>query len=172
MVKNQFGNQYCSRFLNLTRVHELFENKCVNRSSCHFPFKESGVAERANRLDPTFFLDMLGHPECIDSRSDIFIQYSCQDTVGNSYQKFNRLSIVACLSCFISLVYSLTIYYLKQKAYIDIKKFDLRTVTAGDYTVFLGLDNEQVQRFLTDKKYQKFLKNKGGAFGLGLQEYL
>ena len=77
----------------------------------------------------------------------MFIQYSCKDTEENSRQKFKELSIVACISCFMSLLYGLIIYYLKQKAYIEIKTFDLRTVTAGDYAVFLKLNQKQLELF-------------------------
>jgi hypothetical protein len=87
------------------------------------------------------------HPSCGDPRSDMFIQYACVGPDDMLYKKFNDLTIVACISCFMSLLYIITIWYLKQKAYIDIKTFDLSTVTAGDYTIYLNLDNAQFEQF-------------------------
>ena len=90
-------------------------------------------------LDKTIFMEEATE-ECIDPRSDIFIQYTCEESRDQSNIKFQRLSMVACISCFISLLFSITIYYLKAKAFIDIKTFDLATVTAADYTVYLPLE--------------------------------
>jgi hypothetical protein len=73
-------------------------------------------------------------------RSDIFLQYSCEETSEESNKKYDRILLVASISSFIALIYSLTIYYLRVKAFVDVKIFDLSIVTAGDYTVFFELD--------------------------------
>ena len=138
-------NELCSDLVLFPEIESKFNKYCLGNSSCYIKLRETsdevnerGLLEKV--LDPKIFRNGTDHPECLDVRSNIFLQYSCEETSEESNKKYDRILLVACISSFIALIYSLTIYYLRVKAFVDIKIFDLSTVTAGDYTVFLELD--------------------------------
>jgi len=64
------------------------------------------LTDNYGQLNPEFF-----PPEdsrCFDEHNDIFIQIACVNT--NQFEKYNKLLFVSCISGFISVVFSLTMY--------------------------------------------------------------
>ena len=72
--------------------------------------------------------------------------------------------------CLVSGIYSITIYYLKVNTNINVIRYDLLTVTAGDYTIELELSKSQIQNFKTE--FGDRIKASKGGIGLCLKKYL
>jgi hypothetical protein len=84
--------------------------------------------------------------------------------------KYQQLSLVACIICFVCVVYSLFIYYMKINTNIAIKVVDLQTVTAGDYTIEVEITDNMIEKFKEEKKDE--IQKAEVTEALILKEYL
>ena len=112
------------------------------------------------------------YTECVNDRSAFFIQYSCEETIVETREKYEKLSMVSCIFCVVCVIYSLVIYYLKANTNIQVVKYDLDTVTAGDYTVEIEITEKMLHTFRDDPVWKDRIKDKGDAFALCFKKYL
>jgi len=50
-------------------------------------------------------------------------------------EKYNKLAFVTACVMFVALFFILTVSYLQKKSKLDLLKYDMRTITASDFTV-------------------------------------
>lgn len=139
--KPEFHNEHCSGMLNDDYIHNQFTEYCKGKSTCYIKTlsKLSGQIEEKlinktmvgddlaslyENEDPPQYKDDEFN-KCVDSRNAFFFQYSCEEPPDATYAKYEKLSLVACIFCFVCVVYSLTIYYLKANTNLQIVQFDL-----------------------------------------------
>lgn len=96
----------------------------------------------------------------MDKRSGFFIQFSCEETLEQTKLKYEQLSLVSCIFCFVCAVYSLAIYLMKVRTNISVKMIDLETVTAGDFTVEVELTEKMIEKFKNDEKWKNLIEDK------------
>ena len=85
--------------------------------------------------------------KCIDHRSQIFVQFACEESAEQSYNKYVKLSKISCILSFVGVVFSLTMWYKSIKSSLDQQKIDMKHVTADDYTIQLKISEEQLDNF-------------------------
>lgn len=60
-----------------------------------------------------------------------------------------------CTACF----YLISIFYLKRQSKIDQKRYDLKTTTAGDYSIEMRIDKKMITAY-KKKEQRRGLKGK------------
>lgn len=80
--------------------------------------------------DPTAVDDV-----CYDPANMLFVQYQCVMTDEMISEKYSQLTLIVACGLFICMLFSLLIFHLRQTGKIKNLKWDVATITAGDYTV-------------------------------------
>ena len=96
---------------------------------------------------------------CLQRQSDVFIQYTCEQSIEQAREKYKKLSLIATLIIGTSCFYFVSIFYLKKKSKIDQKRYDLRTTTVGDYTIEMRIDKKMIAAYKKKEK-RRSLKGK------------
>lgn len=161
-----FGNDVCSNDIDSTTFYDDFDNNCIGNETCSFTFGATNkyVKSTANKT-------------CTDDRSSLFVQYKCEITEEEQYEKYNNLTLVTVSILFSAFLYSLLVYWLQQTSKLDQIKYDLKTITAGDFTVEYDITEQMYRTFLKDnyEKDGKNQKEESGDFyspALYLKKYL
>ena len=71
------------------------------------------------------------------------MQFKCEQSLDVINSKREKGLMVATLTCVCGLLFLLVIHYFNVTAGYDFQKWDLETVTAGDFTVEITIDEEQ-----------------------------
>ena len=81
---------------------------------------------------------------------------------------------IVCLGIFVSLLFLLTHWYLKEAAVIDFKMWDVETVTASDFTVEYAITEEVWTHFKNRKDAiaEKYPENQGLGLLMQFENYL
>ena len=87
--------------------------------------------------------------DCNKTRAYFFIQYTCIQDKLEYKAKYDLLASLSCTGVFICLTFIITIYYLKKKGKFEYLKWDIKTITAGDYSV---------EYKITPKSYKYFME--------------
>ena len=114
-------------------IETTYQTNCYGQKSCLLNLGKyiKSTAEEKCRKDP----------------ARIFIQYSCTQGLQEVNDKRTWGLAIVCLGIFISLIFLLTHWYLKQTAVIDFKVWDVETVTASDFTVEFVISEELWVKF-------------------------
>ena len=137
-------NKSCSDQLDKDMFMKDFDKNCVGYESCSFTLNTTNNKYVKKSGDKT--LD----GTCNNQRSNIFIQYKCEITELEQYEKYNQLTLVTVLTMMATFLYSLLIYWLQTTSKLDQVKYDLKTITAGDFTVEYDITAEMYETFLRD----------------------
>ena len=77
----------------------------------------------------------------------MFVQYKCEMSAQVAEDKYNNLSIISSMIALIAVM--LIIIIQSQLSYSDLeaKKFDLDSVTVGDFTIQMDISTDQFKHF-------------------------
>ena len=75
--------------------------------------------------------------DCVDPRSEMFIQYTCEESATESAYKYKHLSFISCILSFVATIFCLFFFYIRYSSKIAVLRYDVKTVEADDYTVQL-----------------------------------
>jgi hypothetical protein len=84
--------------------------------------------------------------------SSFFIQYNCGVGESNIHKKYEDVALVSAVFMFIALLFIVLIHFMLKTSKLEEQRFDMNTITAGDYTVELDITREMYQYFL-DSRY-------------------
>ena len=173
LVDPQFGNDMCDEVIDHDFLTKEFSQKCIGAQDCEIKLKEPNNSFRTDIFPSA--LEILGNSshsksKCLDSRSQLFIQFACGESYGQSQHKYQKLSVMACLFSFIAVLYMLCLIYAQVYSKIEDKIYDIETVTADDFTVQLMLNEDQIAFFKL--AYKDKIKERNGSVALALKHYL
>lgn len=131
----------CTQFLDADRVHYLLEKHCHEKNNCNLPLLDI--------LDPQFkgSVTTLNDGECGDD-AYFFLQAPCLFPSSQFVWRQIVGLVVACWAVFIyffTLTFFQYIQCVQENKYID---WDIKTITAADYTVEFDLDRRIFETFL------------------------
>lgn len=75
------------------------------------------------------------------------MQYKCEQDNDTLNEKREKGLAVAALTCLCGLIFLVTIFYLKRTSGLDFQKWDLDTLTAGDFTIEITVSDEMWTQF-------------------------
>jgi hypothetical protein len=134
----------CDAFINKDVYRDYLTANCEGLSSCDLVIDNSTWLN----IDST----MANYSECVTDYSALyFVQVGCHysDTEINTRQVQGLY--IGCVSVFISLFFVVFIDYIKsvfKNAFIE---WDVKTITAGDYSCELDIPNDMWDTFLKEK---------------------
>ena len=88
--------------------------------------------------------------ECVEESSHLFIQYSCKLNDVMLKDKYDHVSLLVATIMLIAFCFIVLIYYMQRTSKLDQLAYDMNTITAGDFTVELDINNTQWKKFLTE----------------------
>jgi hypothetical protein len=122
------GTKSCTaNYLNTAQLKEDFKNTCTGYNTCDF--KAASYLNSAPE-EPTE-----ANPDCITDPAKIYMQYKCSE--GNSHldKKREKGLVVSICACIAALIFLVVIFYMKKMAILNFQMWDMRTLTASDFTV-------------------------------------
>lgn len=111
----------------------------------------------------------------------MFVQYTCEIDQDQKEKKYDILALVSVIVMFVSFLFSQLIFFLQQTSKLDAIKFDIKTITASDFTVEYEISKEMFDDFLSNqfptyRDQQEVINNRptGNTYsvGLALKSYL
>ena len=79
---------------------------------------------------------------CYDKYAFFYAQFTCIMPERTQHLKYNQVATNAAIICFIAYLFTIAIRHLFQGGKIQQIQWDMATVTAGDYTAELIIDND------------------------------
>ncbi len=73
--------------------------------------------------------------ECTNEDARVFVSFSCQQDSEQLQEKHQMASKIACLGVLMVLVYLTCLHYFKRHSELDQVRWDMLTITPGDYTM-------------------------------------
>lgn len=111
--------------------------------------------------------------ECLHDTNLLFVQFSCVQTAAQSEAKYSQLATIVACSWAVALLFSIYIFFLKQNGKIKNLKWDVQTITAGDYTVEQPILAADYERWLDEcYKADDVEKDEIDAPAFALKKYL
>jgi hypothetical protein len=111
--------------------------------------------------------DALKKERCQDS-STFWVQYSCIQGDAEADDKKQDVLVSVVIGTLVCMLFSTTIYYLRQYGKIQAIQWDCQTITAGDYTAELDITDEGYDWYLKNVKDKYTEDGCGGGEGLKL----
>jgi hypothetical protein len=109
------------------------------------------------------------------------MQYTCEISEIERSDKYDAISLISCICMFVAFLFSQLIYFLQQTSKLDNLKYDVKTITASDFTVEYEISRDMWDDFLDNQypfyaKQQEVINNQptGNLYsrGLALKAYL
>eukprot|EP00347_Sterkiella_histriomuscorum_P023421 403334704 len=151
-IRNQNG--VCHGSFNEKIVRQDLESTCLNQESCKINSLRSYV-----KFNQTV---------CLDEDAQFFVQYYCTQSHEELSVKREEGALVGAIAVFSCFFFIIMIFYLRQLTQIQKVRWDLDTLTAGDYTVDLNISRDQYQTFVN----QHYAKYGNDPQGYALKKYL
>lgn len=79
---------------------------------------------------------------CRSKEARFFVTYTCEQDSETLADKKNQAAKISCLAVALILVYLSILHYFKRHSDLTQKKWDMLTVTPGDYTMQLEITEE------------------------------
>jgi hypothetical protein len=122
-----------------TRIFDSVKEDADRKGLFLFQFT---TAEIYNVIDTTTV------PEnCQSKDSRVFVTYTCEQPADLLAEKQNSTSAIACCGVFLVLIYSTVIFYFKRHSNLNQLKWDIQTITPGDYTMQMEITPEMWNDF-------------------------
>lgn len=109
-------------------------------------YKSGKVEEGANGLflfrftaDELFGYANTVAADCKSSEARVFVTYTCEQDEETLTNKYQMTSVVSCLSVLLVLIYMTVLHYFKRNSDLNQLKWDMLSVTPGDYTMQLEI---------------------------------
>jgi hypothetical protein len=130
----------CSAALNQVGIEKYVNESCNGKAKC--------ALDVANQIKAKY---MSGGDTACRNGSDFFIQMPCVVPEEETKDRQVYGLFIGCLGVFIALFYTLYIDYLRSIFKLAYVEWDVKTITAGDYSVELTI---------TQKMWDNFIKTK------------
>lgn len=124
----------CSDFLLKDQFRADFSSKCGGKESCYFTL--------VNYVDTSISPDpkvQARKQQCNSEFAKIYVQYQC--LVEDSYSQGQKVKamvvIFICTLC--TILYLLTIYWLRSTSNLEFKVWDIDTITVADYSIMVKI---------------------------------
>lgn len=93
--------------------------------------------------------NLAGQPDdCLNADARIFVSFTCEQDSEQLLEKHQMTSKISCLGVLMVLVYLTCLHWFKRHSELDQVKWDMLTITPGDYTM---------QMEITQKMYDYFI---------------
>jgi RNA recognition motif-containing protein len=134
---NNNDTDVCESSFNRRKFYEVFSKMCIGKKKCDIDsFKD-------NFIFPVY-------KNCNSDESVAFYQYTCQHSQEQlSLKRLQGLAIV-CFNILIGLVFLIMLRFFKKKTQIELKQWDMDTVTVSDFAVELNIPVKMYDRFKED----------------------
>jgi hypothetical protein len=80
--------------------------------------------------------------KCTSKDARLFVSYSCTQTQEVLAEKQNMTSVISCCGVLLVLIYMTVIHYFKRQSDLSQLKWDMKTITPGDYTMQLEITED------------------------------
>jgi hypothetical protein len=94
-------------------------------------------------------------PKKCTKEAQIFFQYYFDITEEANEKKYDTLALGSVVVMFVSFLFSQLIFFLQQTSKLDAIKFDIKTITASDFTVEYEISKEMYEDFISNQ-YQMY----------------
>jgi len=136
-TRDKLADQDCNNVLNDAIITGSYETLCRGKTGCTIS-DFSGI-----------FKDGASVPKkCTSEDSMFFMQVACQLTDDQLYKQRIAGLYVGCAGVFIALFYIVFIEYVKKTQKNNFVEWDVKTLTAGDYTVEVDIPEAAYKEFL------------------------
>lgn len=78
------------------------------------------------------------------------MQYSCTDSTDKINKKREKGLVVSICACIVALIFLVVIFYMKKMAILDFQMWDMKTLTASDFTVEMTITEAVWNQFLAN----------------------
>lgn len=121
----------CSAYLNMQRLTDTLNVKCVGKKNCQLVKLNRFIDKPVDAAvdDPCFHEDAL-----------MFIQVGCTLSNNELVDRKSRALVLGCAAVFIALFVINYLDYIKKSQENNYVEWDVKTITAGDYTIEFDLD--------------------------------
>lgn len=109
--------------------------------------------------------------DCFDN-GQLVVSYFCTQTQQNQFDKHNQAATISCLGVFMVLVYLTILYKFKRASDLNRMKWDIETITPGDYTAQMEI-TEKAFKFFKENIYKRDVERKSDiSIGESLKSYI
>ncbi len=84
--------------------------------------------------------------KCTSKDARLFVSYSCTQTQEVLAEKQNMTSVISCCGVLLVLIYMTVIHYFKRQSDLSQLKWDMQTITPGDYTMQLEITEDMWEK--------------------------
>lgn len=84
--------------------------------------------------------------KCTSKDARLFVSYSCTQTQEVLAEKQNMTSVISCCGVLLVLIYMTVLHYFKRQSDLSQLKWDMQTITPGDYTMQLEISEDMWER--------------------------
>lgn len=82
---------------------------------------------------------------CVDNSTALYVQFSCINTDQNLALNYNQMAKVEAIAILIAILFFLQLRNLYEGSKVMQLEWDMATITAGDYTVEMKIDQESYE---------------------------
>jgi len=141
----------CNSFINDTNIEAAFTSTCIGTNDCFL----TDVSQFINKGAPA---------DCYLGDSKFFVQAACTYSPKELSKHRMEGLIISCMSVFMALFFICYVDYVKSKAKNDAVEWDIKLITAGDYTVELEIPQAMYDKFVSDIYDPDFGQSKATSF--------
>jgi len=132
-------------FLDVDQLKTDFASKCTTKNSCDFRaidylIPDAQVASEYLPLKDT----------CTTQHAKIYMQYKCEQNKSELNAKREKGLAVSICACIAALVFLVVIFYMKKMAILDFQMWDMKTLTASDFTVEMTVTEALWNQFIVN----------------------
>lgn len=140
----------CQGALNSDSINAYVSRACDGKSSCGLQFNTD-----AEGLIPSYF-STLGMPDaCFGEASMIFVSAGCVLTPEELTTRQVEGLVIGCIFISVALFTLVYIDYIRQIAKNNFVEWDVKTVTAGDYSIEFDISKEFYAKFIEEHGHEK-----------------
>ena len=158
----EYEDLSCNQYIDDDAFMAKFET-CLNQRECTLSGLDEVIKAPVNQTVPA---------KCTQGTATFFVQYACQ--FSNQERDERRLAglLVSCIGVFIALFYSVYVDYMRCISKANYLDWDVKTITAGDYTVEMEIQKEMYDKFCSDVFVEANGVSKATAFKAYLRREL
>lgn len=169
-VKNYCVNnnvtQRCTQYMDMDKVQQILLSSCSDIHRC-----ELNVAQMAQEVILANTTDDYVQ-KCMDSEANFFVQVPCVVHDDAKIERQVEGLFIGCMGVFMALFFVVFIDYLRSIFKNQYVEWDVKTITAGDYSVELKVTEKMWKNFLRTQYKREVGKTKLHQFRNYLQREL
>lgn len=102
----------------------------------------------------------------------MFVTYTCEQTDDVLAEKQSMTAVIACSGVLLVLIYLTVLHYFKRHSELSQLKWDLQTVTPGDYTMQIEITQEMWQDFKNHAEANDKYRHNGKSLVTNFKEHM